>query len=56
MKTQTVRLLDVFFVGPWMVKAGMSLDDWVLIWLGIATVVYNGYWYLMYRNGGYADD
>lgn len=41
MKTQTIRLLDVFFIGPWMIRAGWRLADWVLVGLGVATIWYN---------------
>lgn len=41
-KSQIVRLLDVFFVGPWMIRAGNKQDDQVLAILGILTIIYNG--------------
>lgn len=47
MKTQTIRLIDVFLLGPAMIlrsrEAGKS-DAERIAWLvvGIATIVYNG--------------
>ncbi len=53
MKTQTVRLLDVFFIGPVMAYGGWKLREyghpvmgWTLMILGGATVAYNGKNYL----------
>lgn len=51
-KTQLVRLLDVFFVGPVMVAAGRKLSKSerllgdTLTVLGVLTVLYNGKNYL----------
>jgi len=48
MKTQTIRLLDVFFVGPVMVAGGWKLREEhpvlgnILVSLGVLTVLYNG--------------
>lgn len=48
MKTQTIRLLDVFFVGPLMVYAADKLPKEqetaakLLAVVGVATVLYNG--------------
>ena len=55
MKTQTIRLLDVFFIGPVMIYGGRKLaerEPWVghtLTVLGIATIIYNGKNYLDLR-------
>lgn len=54
MKTQTIRLADVFFVGPVMIYGGLKLAREtenrllgnVLALLGAATIVYNGRNYL----------
>lgn len=52
MKTQTIRLADVFFVGPTMMLGGYYLArsrpllGLTLGALGIATVLYNGRNYL----------
>lgn len=52
MKTQTIRLLDVFFVGPVMVAGGWKLRQrqpvlgHTLAVLGVLTVLYNGRNYL----------
>jgi threonine/homoserine/homoserine lactone efflux protein len=47
MKTQTVRLLDIFLIGPMMIarardagKSDFERALWVAV--GIATIVYNG--------------
>jgi len=54
-KTQAVRLVDVFLLGPFMVWAGTrrsALPDWAraaLVISGVATVVYNGRNYLRLR-------
>jgi len=50
-KAQEIRLLDVFFIGPFMMWAGMQsrltpTAKTLLILLGAATVVYNGSNYL----------
>jgi hypothetical protein len=53
MKTQTIRLLDVFVIGPVMVAAGRRLQKdapsnlgSALIFFGVATIVYNGMNYI----------
>lgn len=66
MKTQTIRLADVFLIGPLMVWGGWKLRDShpvagpALMALGGATVIYNGRnWLKVQRGGvlpgGYAD-
>lgn len=50
MKSQTVRLLDVFFVGPWMIWAGQKGRDDILTALGILTILYNSVNYLKLRE------
>ena len=52
-KTQAIRLLDIFGIGPLMIYAGMKaendLPNWVrfgLVASGIATIGYNGMNYL----------
>lgn len=54
-KHQTIRLFDVFFIGPLMVYAGTQKKispfvDNSLIALGICTIVYNGRNYLINRG------
>jgi len=55
-KTQGVRLIDVFAIGPLMVYggvAGKSLPDWAragLFLSGVATIGYNGSNYLLRRD------
>jgi len=52
MKAQTVRLLDVFVIGPVMIWAGWKLTEQYpargqfLAVSGAATIFYNGYNYL----------
>ena len=45
MKTQTIRLIDVFLLGPFMIWAGTQLKgDWAkaaMIGAGILTITYN---------------
>lgn len=54
-KTQLVRLMDVFVLGPFMVWAGVKLHEkhpvagWIMGLSGAATVVYNGRNYLENR-------
>lgn len=55
MKPQSVRLADVFFIGPFMIyAAGKSklnkIDRATLIGLGVATILYNGYNYIKQKN------
>lgn len=54
-KSQNIRLIDVFFIGPVMIYAGTfkTLPTWVrisLIGLGACTVVYNAKNYLENKN------
>jgi len=55
-KTQSIRLLDVFFVGPVMTYGGWHLRkrhpalSVTLAALGVMTVVYNGRNYLRIRE------
>jgi len=45
MKSQTIRLIDVFLLGPLMVQSGMkqskNLAGKAMIVFGIATIIYN---------------
>lgn len=55
MKAQSVRLADVFFIGPFMIyAAGKSklskTDRATLVGLGIATILYNGYNYIKQKG------
>jgi hypothetical protein len=54
MKTQTVRLFDVFILGPFMIWAGTQLKNDIartaMIAAGAGTIVYN---WQNYRKGGY---
>jgi len=56
LKSQTVRLADVFFIGPLMTYGGWRLKDaqpiwgWTLALLGVGTVIYNGRNYLILRK------
>ena len=51
-KSQNIRLLDVFFIGPFMIyvsqkaKGINNLEKFTLLGLGIATIYYNGNNYL----------
>lgn len=56
-KSQTVRLLDVFAIGPLMIGGGIALDQrghgitgTALAVLGISTIVYNGVNYIRVRR------
>lgn len=57
MKTQDIRVIDVLFLGPVMIAAGLatgplaSLVKTILIVGGIATIVYNWQNYLAIQNG-----
>ena len=51
MKPQYVRILDVLYIGPFMIYAAgktklSKADRATLIGLGIATIIYNGYNYI----------
>ena len=54
MKGQTVRLIDVFFIAPYLVyvanKTKNKNDKLILATLGIATLLYNGYNYLKIKQ------
>ena len=51
-KSQNIRLLDVFFIGPYMIyiskkaKGLSKLESFTLLVLGVATIFYNGKNYL----------
>lgn len=52
MKSQTVRLVDVFLLGPFMMWAAgqRTVPTWArdaLWWSGLLTVIYNGRNYLL---------
>jgi hypothetical protein len=45
MKTQTIRLLDVFLIGPyliWLARRERGIHHPLLVGLGLATMIYNG--------------
>ena len=59
MKTQEIRLIDVFILGPFMVWAGYELGKkkdlygagMALALSGVATIYYNGNNYLQVKRG-----
>lgn len=59
MKAQSVRLIDVFVLGPFMVWAGVRLKDranapmagYLLALAGVGTVVYNAENYVKIAKG-----
>jgi hypothetical protein len=52
-KSQQIRLVDVFLLGPFMIWFGAmatgvsSIFKIIMIIFGIATIIYNGYYYLI---------
>ena len=52
-KSQLVRLIDVFLLGPFMIWFGViatgvsNIFKAIMIFFGIATVIYNGWNYLV---------
>ena len=49
MKTQLIRLVDVAFIGPFMIYAAGKLkgqDKTIMAGLGIATIIYNAINYI----------
>jgi hypothetical protein len=51
---QAIRLIDVFLLGPVMIKVAGELAGWKKDFLfisGIGTILLNGYNYLRYRRG-----
>lgn len=52
-KSQTMRLIDVFFVGPALIYYGMRspdpLEKLIVGGIGAATIIYNGRNYLQNR-------
>lgn len=57
MRAQSVRLADVFFVGPVMIAGGLKLGKklgTMLALLGVATIVYNGANYMEAHRRGEA--
>ena len=55
-KSQKIRLVDVFLLGPFMVWFGVKaqgisdLAKIIMVFSGIATIVYNGRNYLLKNN------
>ena len=56
-KSQDIRLLDVFVIGPVILYAGVQYKDKLLQWLsvsliaiGVSTIVYNGRNYLLNKQ------
>ena len=55
-KSQNIRLIDVFFIAPVCVYAGIKakeLPNWIrisLVGIGLATFYYNGKNYLINKN------
>lgn len=54
-RAQSVRLWDVFLIGPALIIAGLiptcpKIIKIILIVIGVGTIGYNGYHYLKYRN------
>ncbi len=60
-KSQAVRLMDVWALGPWLVMLSLlsrPLRPWekrVLLGVGIATILYNGRNYLLNTSGAGKD-
>jgi len=57
MKAQSIRLFDVFVLGPWLIwlsaKTKMTDNERVLLVLtGVSTIVYNGANYLEQAKNG----
>lgn len=58
MKTQTVRLIDVFVLGPYLIFLGNKQEKLtpfqrnILVLTGAATIVYNGVNYLRIAKDG----
>lgn len=57
MKTQTIRLVDVFLLGPFMIWFGAKADmpewaRWTMIAAGAGTILYNGTNYIRASEGG----
>lgn len=55
MKTQSIRLIDVFLIGPLLIAAGLSekqepILNKSLIAIGILTILYNAKNYLSYEK------
>ena len=54
MKTQTIRLLDVFLIGPVMIAGGLKIKSILgntLTIFGILTIFYNARNYMEMSNG-----
>lgn len=57
-KSQGVRLIDVFFIAPFLIYASSKnqltrLDKNILFALGVATLYYNGVNYLKNKKNGF---
>ncbi len=55
-KTQEIRLVDVFLLGPFMVWQGSKIPDplprFIMMAAGTLTILFNGANYLEVRRGG----
>ena len=56
-KSQAVRLVDVFALGPWLMLLGSrgrltEGERALLVTVGALTIAYNGYYYLQHRAAG----
>ena len=59
LKSQNIRLLDVFAIGPLMIYGGLKLRKVknnelagsLLALFGLGTILYNGRNYILYREG-----
>lgn len=54
-KSQTIRLIDVYFIGPFMIYYALKensndIEKYILIVLGVLTIWYNGKNYLENKN------
>lgn len=54
MKSQTVRLIDVFFIGPFIIYMGTREKNIIFsgtsAFIGLATIIYNGFNYINYKK------
>lgn len=55
MRAQPIRLWDVFAIGPILILMGLFINmpviaRMILIGIGAGTIIYNGSFYLKYKN------
>ncbi len=49
-KTQWIRLVDIFLYGPFLIYLGIVSKSYILLFMGATTITYNGKNYLLHKK------